>query len=73
MRCENGNHWQGSGLELLDELKGRCPVLIFSAQMPHRNITEEVAVVLTKSATSNDQLLSAIRKVLNTKEATLPG
>lgn len=54
----------GSGLELLDELKGRCPVVIFSAQIPDREISEQVNAALTKSMTSNEQLLATIMKVL---------
>lgn len=55
----------GSGLELLDELKGHCPVVIFSAQIPNRDITEQVVAALTKSATSNEQLLATIKNSLN--------
>jgi len=58
----------GSGLELLDELKGHCPVVIFSAQIPNRDITEQVVAALTKSATSNEQLLATIKKSLNMNE-----
>ena len=60
----------GSGLELLDELKGRCPVVIFSAQIPNRAITEQVVAALTKSVTSNEQLLATIKNSLNMNEAT---
>jgi len=55
----------GSGIELLDELKGRCPVVIFSAQNPDRDITKQVQAALTKSTTSNEQLLTTIKNVLN--------
>ncbi|MBI3771948.1 MAG: PAS domain S-box protein, partial [Gammaproteobacteria bacterium] len=58
----------GSGLELLAELKGRCPVLIFSAQIPDRNITDQVAAALIKSMTSNAQLLGTIRRILNVED-----
>lgn len=58
----------GSGVELLDEIKGRCPIVIFSAQNPGRAITEKVAAALTKSMTSNEQLLATIKKSLNWKE-----
>ena len=54
----------GSGLELLDELKGRCPVLIFSAQVPDRKVSAQVSAALTKSMTSNDQLLDTIKTIL---------
>lgn len=54
----------GSGIELLDELKGRCPVLIFSAQKPDLLTTSQVTGALTKSTTSNEQLLQTIKKVI---------
>lgn len=54
----------GSGLELLDELKGRCPIIIFSAQNPDREISAQVTAALTKSMTSNEQLLATIKNVL---------
>ena len=61
---------QATGLELLDELKGRCPVVIFSAQIPDRAITEQVVAALTKSVTSNEQLLATIKKSLNMNAVT---
>ncbi len=60
----------GSGLDLLDELKGRCPVVIFSAQIPDRTVTDQVVAALTKSVTSNEQLLATIKHSLNMKEET---
>lgn len=54
----------GSGVELLDELKGRCPIIIFSAQNPGREISAQVTAALTKSMTSNEQLLATIKNVL---------
>jgi DNA-binding response OmpR family regulator/nitrogen-specific signal transduction histidine kinase len=54
----------GSGIELLDEMKGRCPVVIFSAQIPDREITAQVTAALTKSMTSNEQLLATIMNIL---------
>jgi len=54
----------GSGLELLDELKGRCPVVIFSVHIPDREVSAQVTAALTKSMTSNEQLLATIMKVL---------
>lgn len=58
----------GSGLDLLDELKSCCPVVIFSAQKPDHHITEQVAAALTKSITSNEQLLSTIHNMLNNRD-----
>ncbi len=57
----------GCGLELLDELKGRIPVLVFSGQEPGPSVTERVAAALTKSRASNEQLLTTIRQILNRK------
>ena len=54
----------GSGVELIDQLKSHCPVVIFSAQVPCREITEQVTAALTKSTTSNDQLLDTIKQLL---------
>ncbi len=55
----------GSGLDLLDELKGRCPVVIFSGQEPGVEISAQVSAALTKSKASNQQLLSTIKMVMN--------
>jgi len=54
----------GSGLELLDELKGRCPIVIFSAQNPDREVSAQVTAALTKSMTSNARLLATIKDAL---------
>lgn len=54
----------GSGVELIEQLKSHCPVVIFSAQVPAREITEQVTAALTKSTTSNDQLLGTIKQLL---------
>lgn len=58
----------GSGIGLLDELNGRCPIVIFSAQAPNREITAHVAAALTKSKDGNEQLLDTIKKILNLQE-----
>jgi PAS domain S-box-containing protein len=55
----------GSGLELLDELKDYCPVVIFSGEEPGRGISQKVAASLTKSRTDNAQLLKTVRHVLD--------
>lgn len=54
----------GSGLDLLDQLKEHCPVIIFSGQLPDCDITNEVAAALPKSMTSNEHLLATIKKSL---------
>lgn len=55
----------GSGLELLDELKDRCPVVLFSGDEMIDSLSQQVSAALIKSKTNNDQLLSTIRRVLN--------
>lgn len=60
----------GSGVELLAELKGCCPVVIFSAQIPNREISAQVAAALTKSVTSNEQLLVTIKNILKMNEGS---
>ncbi len=54
----------GSGVELLSELKGRCPVVIFSAQVASKEISAQVSAALTKSMTTNKQLLATIKNIL---------
>ena len=54
----------GSGVELIDQLKSHCPVVIFSAQEPSREISGQVTAALTKSTTRNDQLLETIKQLL---------
>jgi PAS domain S-box-containing protein len=54
----------GCGLDLLDQIKGHCPVIIFSAQAPVRGMTWPVAAMLTKSTVGNERLLATIRKIL---------
>lgn len=61
----------GSGLDLLDELKNRCPVVIFSAQTPSQDVTDKVAAALTKSITTNEQLLQTIQRLLQREEHTV--
>ncbi|MGM0679129.1 MAG: PAS domain S-box protein [Pseudomonadota bacterium] len=51
----------GSGVELLDQIKRCCPVLIFSASMPSSELSQRVNTALTKSLVSNDILLSTIQ------------
>ena len=55
----------GSGMDLLPNLKPTRPVLIFSAQPPGPRASREVDAVLTKSVASNEDLLSAIRVTLS--------
>ena len=55
----------GSGEELLEDLRGGCPVAIFSGHEPGPDLTRRVSAALTKSQTSNDQLLATIKNILN--------
>jgi len=58
------NLTDGSGIDLLDDLKGHCPIIIFSAHVPDSEISKQVAAALTKSMTSNEQLLTTIKSIL---------
>lgn len=51
----------GSGLDLLAEVPGHCRVVIFSAHPPDRLVSSQVVASLTKSVSSNDQLLETVR------------
>jgi DNA-binding response OmpR family regulator/anti-sigma regulatory factor (Ser/Thr protein kinase) len=55
----------GSGLELLDEIKGRCEVMVFSGHEPGGELSRQVAAALTKSRTSNERLLTTIKQIIN--------
>jgi len=54
----------GSGSDLLDQIQQGCPVVIFSASMPTSELTKQVSYALTKSTTSNDELLDKIKFLL---------
>ncbi len=54
----------GSGVDLLAELKGKVPVVVFSGQEPDRQLSGQVAAALVKSRTSNEQLLETIRRAV---------
>ena len=43
----------GSGLDLLDDVKHKCPVVIFLAQEVEFEMANKVSAALTKSITSN--------------------
>ena len=60
----------GSGLTLLPDLRRRMPlvpVLVFSAHESGEEVAREVAEVLVKSRTSNDQLLAAIKALIGSE------
>jgi PAS domain S-box-containing protein len=56
----------GSGWDLVAELDGRVPVVVFSVDEASAAEKERVAAVLVKAATSNEVLLDTIRQVLAT-------
>jgi len=54
----------GSGLDLFKEINGSCSVVVFSGQDLTSEITNQVAAALTKSKTTNEELLATIKTVL---------
>ncbi len=54
----------GSGLELITEIKESCPVVVFTGNEVDRKVENEVAAYLTKGTTSDDQLMTTIRRVI---------
>ncbi len=54
----------GSGLELLNEIGNDCPVILFSGQDIDDNISEQVAATLTKSRSSNEELIQTVKRLL---------
>ena len=55
----------GSGLELLEQIDGDTPVVLFSGQETNAEINERVAASLTKSRASNDDLMQTVKRLLN--------
>ncbi|HEX5362248.1 MAG TPA: ATP-binding protein [Fluviicoccus sp.] len=54
----------GNGLDLLDGLDPLSRVLVFSGRETTRDISQRINDVLTKSRTSNEQLLATIKTLL---------
>ena len=54
----------GPGVDLLEDLSGHCPVVIFSGQQVGHEITERVSAALVKSKTTNEDLVSTVKRVL---------
>lgn len=54
----------GSGLDLLQELKCHCPVVIFSAQIPPQ-VALQADAALVKSMTTNEQLKLALHRLIH--------
>jgi PAS domain S-box-containing protein len=58
----------GSGLELLSEIKVNSQILVFTGAEASSVLSEQVAIALTKANTSNHQLLSTIKKLIAVNE-----
>lgn len=58
----------GQGIELLDVIESRIPVVVFSGEQADAALSQRVNATLTKSRTSNDQLLAALRRVMNPQQ-----
>ena len=56
----------GNGLDLLEGLDPMSRVLVFSGRETGRDLNQRISEVLTKSRTSNEQLLSTIKTLLKT-------
>lgn len=54
----------GSGLEILDEIKNDIPVVIFSDQESASMVNAKVAASLTKSRANNSELISTVKHFL---------
>lgn len=57
----------GHGGDLLTGLENRPSTIIFSGNSPSKEITKSVSTTLTKSTCSNEQLVSTVRRVLQSK------
>jgi PAS domain S-box-containing protein len=57
----------GSGLELLEELKCKVPVIIFSGWEADSALSAQVAAALVKTKTSNEELLETITRAIRQK------
>ena len=58
----------GQGIELLDKIESRIPVVVFSGAEADESLSERVNASLTKSSSSNEQILAALRRVVNTHQ-----
>ncbi len=54
----------GSGLDLLELIDPECPVVLFSGQETDADIKEQVAATLTKSRTTNNELIQTVKRLL---------
>lgn len=60
----------GPGAPLLEALRGRCPVVIFSGLEASPELTREVAAALTKSRASNAELVAVVQSILEPSPET---
>ena len=58
----------GQGVELLDLIESRTPVVVFSGEQADAAISQRVNAALTKSRTSNEQILAALRQAMNSHQ-----
>ena len=61
----------GEGVELLDHLAAKVPIVVFSGGEPDAYLANHVDAALTKATVSNEQLIMTIRRVLNRKAVAL--
>ena len=54
----------GSGLELLSRIGRGCPIVIFSGQESSAEISRKVNATLTKSISSNSELMATVKRLL---------
>ena len=54
----------GSGLELLEQIGRDCPIVLFSGQETKMDFNNKVAATLTKSRTSNEELILTVKRLL---------
>lgn len=62
----------GDGAEILSMLDSSTPIVIFSAHDVPEVLTRQVSTALTKSRTSNDQLLDSITKIIRPQPQLTP-
>jgi|GEM_PF-322044 len=61
----------GSGIELFNDIQGRCPVVVLSGSEAGKDVCAQAAAALTKSKTSSEQLLTTIKRVLDQSQEEL--
>jgi PAS domain S-box-containing protein len=54
----------GTGLDLLDRIDRSCPIIIFSGQESSVEISRKVDATLTKSISSNSELMATVKRLL---------